>query len=67
MLFRISLNPSPLDEGCTAGPLPPNSLQKGLEFLLQFWVLRTSLETFGEAKFKVCGNEYSLLTHFIPV
>ena len=39
----MSLNPSPLDGGCTADPLPTRSLQKGLGFLLEFWVLFTKL------------------------
>ena len=42
-MLMLSLNPSPLEGGCTADPLPKRSPQKGLEVLLEFWVLLAKL------------------------
>ena len=69
MLRRISLNPFPLEGGRTTDPLPLHSFHYGLEFLLDFWVLRAKPpeKHCGRVKFKIYSNDYSLLTHLSQV
>ena len=68
MLCFISTNTLPL-EGWRTTDLSKHSLQNGWELSLEFWVLLTKLpwKYFGRLKFKICDNEYSLLTNFRPV